>query len=39
MKIFDFDLAGAFSFSMSPVELLLGGTLLHWYWPALHSAA
>ena len=31
MNIFDFDLAGIFSFTVSPLELILRGTLLYWF--------
>ncbi len=31
MNIFDFDLAGIFSFSVSPLEQMLRGTLLYWF--------
>jgi uncharacterized membrane protein YcaP (DUF421 family) len=30
-NIFDFDLAGIFSFTVSPLELMLRGTLLYWF--------
>ena len=31
MNIFDFDLAGIFSFTVSPLDLMLRGTLLYWF--------
>lgn len=31
MNIFDFDLAGIFSLTVSPLELILRGTLLYWF--------
>ncbi|MBK7768365.1 MAG: hypothetical protein IPI44_21375 [Sulfuritalea sp.] len=31
MNIFDFDLEGIFSFTVSPLELILRGTLLYWF--------
>lgn len=30
MNIFDFDLASLFSFTVSPLELMLRGTLMYW---------
>lgn len=31
MNLFDFDLAGIFSFTVSPLELVLRGTLMYWF--------
>lgn len=30
MNIFDFELAGIFAFTLSPLELMLRGTLMYW---------
>ncbi len=37
MNIFDFDLAGIFSFTASPLELILRGTLLLGKWSAINA--
>ncbi len=31
MNLFDFDLAGIFSFTVSPLEMMLRGTLMYWF--------
>ena len=31
VNIFDIDLAGIFSFTVSPLELMLRGTLMYWF--------
>ena len=31
MDFFNFDLAGIFSFTVSPLELMLRGTLMYWF--------
>jgi uncharacterized membrane protein YcaP (DUF421 family) len=31
VNLFDFDLAGIFSFTVSPLELVLRGTLMYWF--------
>lgn len=31
MNLFDFDLTGVFSFTVSPLEMMLRGTLMYWF--------